>query len=136
MQHLSLSGTSQLLLTWFWCNFIGSFLGASRTDSKYQVNICPGSISSWDICPYQEYLSSYWLNFDQTLNVGSWDNLGGSTIWKGKIRKETAVFEKIVEGKVLILLAFWRPNMCLTLSYNTVLVKRSGGMSPRLNFLS
>ena len=32
-----------------------------------QGNICPG-----DICPYQEYLSCYWPDLDQTLNKGSW----------------------------------------------------------------
>ena len=66
-QHLSLSGLSQLLLTQFWC----SFLGTSRTDSNYQVGICPGNICSCDICPYPEYLSCYWLNFEQTLKEGS-----------------------------------------------------------------
>ena len=33
-------------------------------------NICPG-----DICPYQQYLSCYWPDFDQTLKVGSWEHL-------------------------------------------------------------
>ena len=27
------------------------------------------------LCPYQEYLSCYSLDFDQTLKVGSWDHL-------------------------------------------------------------
>ena len=30
-------------------------------------DICPGNICLGDICPYQEYLSSYWSNFHQTL---------------------------------------------------------------------
>ena len=30
------------------------------------VNICPA-----DICPFQEYFSCYWPNFDETLKVGS-----------------------------------------------------------------
>ena len=34
----------------------------------YPCNICPG-----DICPYQQYLSCYWPDFDQILKVGSWD---------------------------------------------------------------
>ena len=29
--------------------------------------ICPGDICPGDICPYQEYLSCYWPDFDQTL---------------------------------------------------------------------
>ena len=38
-------------------------------------NICPGNICPGDICPYQEYLSCYSADFDQTLKVGSWDHL-------------------------------------------------------------
>ena len=34
----------------------------------YLCNICPG-----DICPYQQYLSFYWPDFDQIFKVGSWD---------------------------------------------------------------
>ena len=46
-------------------------MGTSRTDSNYQVDICSGNICPGDICPNQEYLSCYWLNFNQTLKVGS-----------------------------------------------------------------
>ena len=63
--HLSISGISPLLLTRFWWNFKGSFLGTTRTDSNYQVNICLGKIWPCDICPYLEYLSCYRLNCDQ-----------------------------------------------------------------------
>ena len=62
----SMSAISQQLLTRFWLNFKGSFLGASRTDSNYQVDTCPGNICPGDICPYQEYLSCYWPDFDKT----------------------------------------------------------------------
>ena len=72
---MSISGISQLLLTQFWWNFKGSFLGTSRTDSNYQVDICPGNICPGDICPYQEYLSCYWPDVDQTLKVGSRNHL-------------------------------------------------------------
>ena len=65
-----MSAISQLLLARFCWNFKGSFLGASRTDSNYQVDIDPGNIY-----PYKEYLSCYWLNFDQNLNVGSLEHL-------------------------------------------------------------
>ena len=66
---LGISGISQMLLTRFWWNFKGRFLGTSRTDSYCHGNICQGNICPGDICPYQEFLSSYQLNFDQTLKV-------------------------------------------------------------------
>ena len=50
-------------------------MGASRTDSIYQVDICPGNIFPGDICSYQEYLSCYWPDLDETLKVGSWEHL-------------------------------------------------------------
>ena len=55
--HLYISGISQLLLTWFWWNFKGSFLEPSLTDSNYQVDICLGNICPGNICPYLDYLS-------------------------------------------------------------------------------
>ena len=64
--HPSISGISQLLLTRFWWNFKGSFLGTTRTDSNYQVNICLGKIWPCKICPYLEYLSCY-QNCDQKI---------------------------------------------------------------------
>ena len=45
-------------------------LGISTTDSSCHHDICPGYI-----CPYQQYLSCYWLDFGQTSKAGSWDNL-------------------------------------------------------------
>ena len=39
------------------------------------MNICPYNICPGDIRPYQEYLSCYWTDFDQTLKVGSCDYL-------------------------------------------------------------
>ena len=59
----------QLLLTGFWWYFKGSFLGTSRTDSDSHGDICPNNICPGDIWPYQEYLSCYWPNFDETLNI-------------------------------------------------------------------
>ena len=50
-------------------------LGTSRTDSNCHGDICPGKISSGHICTYQEYLSCYCPDFDQTLKVGSRDHL-------------------------------------------------------------
>ena len=66
---------SQLLLTRFLPNFKLRFLGTSRTDSNCHRDICPGNICPGDICTYQEYISCYWLDFEQSLKVGSWDNL-------------------------------------------------------------
>ena len=51
------------------------FLGTSRTDSDCHGDICPGNICPGDICPYQEYLNCYWPDYDETLNVGSWEHL-------------------------------------------------------------
>ena len=62
----SMSAISQLLLTRFWWNFKGRFLWTFRTDSNCQGDICPR-----DICPYQEYLSCYWPDFDETLPQSS-----------------------------------------------------------------
>ena len=69
-RHLSISRISQLLSTRFWVNFKSKFLGPSWTYSNCHGDIFPG-----DICPYQEYLSWYWNDFDQTLKEGSWNHL-------------------------------------------------------------
>ena len=61
--------------SWVWHENDCNFLGTSRTDFNYQVDISPGNICPGDICPYQEYLSCYWPNFDKTLKVASWENL-------------------------------------------------------------
>ena len=34
------------------------------------IQFCPG-----DISPYQQYLSCYWPDLDQTLNKGSWEHI-------------------------------------------------------------
>ena len=73
---------SQLLLTRFWWNFKCRFLGTSSTDFNCQGDICPRNICPRDICPYQEYLSSNWPNFDETLKIGSWEHLQQiPTVW-------------------------------------------------------
>ena len=71
----SMSAISQLLLTRFWWNFKGWFLWTFRAYSNCQGDICPSNICPRDICPYQEYLSCYWPDFDETLQVGSWEHL-------------------------------------------------------------
>ena len=65
----------QLLLTRFWWNFKGRFLWMFRTDSNCQNDIFPCNICPCDICLYQEYLSCYWPDFDETLKVGSCEHL-------------------------------------------------------------
>ena len=70
-----MSAISQLLLTRFWWNFKGRFLGAYRTDSDCHGNICPDNICPGDIWPFKEYHGCYWPNFDETLKVASMEHL-------------------------------------------------------------
>ena len=64
-RHLSITGISQLLLTWFWPNFKCRFTGQSLTDANCYGGICPGNICLGDICSYQQYLllTRFWTNF-------------------------------------------------------------------------
>ena len=71
----SISAISQLLLTRFWWNSKGRFLWTFRTDSNCQGDICLRNICPRNICPYQEYLSCYWPDSDETIKVGSRENL-------------------------------------------------------------
>ena len=48
-------------MVWFGPNFKGRFLRPFLPDANPHSDICPGNI-----CPYQEYLSCYVPNFDQT----------------------------------------------------------------------
>ena len=73
--HWSISGIYHLLLTQFWPNFKGRFLGPSLKDANHHGHICPGKIYPGDICSYQQHLSSHWLDFDETLKLGSWENI-------------------------------------------------------------
>ena len=65
-RHLSISGISQLLLSRFWPNIKGRFLGPFWTDSNCHGDLWPGNICPGHICPAQEYLTCYWPNFEQT----------------------------------------------------------------------
>ena len=49
--------------------------GPPWTHFNHNGDICLGNICPGDVCPYPEFLSCYWPNFDQTLNVGSWEHL-------------------------------------------------------------
>ena len=51
------------------------FLWPFRTDFNCLGDIRPRNIYPRDICPYQEYIYCYWPDFDETLDVASWDQL-------------------------------------------------------------
>ena len=67
--HLSISAISQLLLARFGSNFKQRVLGTYTTVYNCHPDICPGNICPRDICSYQQYLSCYWTNLDQTLTT-------------------------------------------------------------------
>ena len=71
----SMSAISQLLLARFWPNFKVRFLETSTTDSNYYGDICPCNICPGNICKYQQYLSCYWPDFDQTSKSAFWEHL-------------------------------------------------------------
>ena len=87
---------SQLLLTRFWWNFKGRFLWTFWTDSNCQGDICPRNICPRDICPYQEYLSRYWPDFDETLNVSSCEHLEQIPTVTGTFVQASFVLAKFV----------------------------------------
>ena len=59
------------------------------------MDICPCNICPGDICPYWQYLSCYWLNFDQILMVGSRDLLEHiSTVKVTHFKKCSKIFAK------------------------------------------
>ena len=110
-RHLSISGISQLLQTQFWPNFKGRFLGLSWTDFKNCSNICPGNICPVNICPYQEYLSCYWPDFDQTLKVGSWDYFEQISTIAVTFVQATFIRQHLsISGKSQLLLTRFWPN--------------------------
>merc|ERR1712013_805318 len=49
--------------------------GTYTTDYNCHRDSCPDNICPGDICPYQQYLSYYWPDLDQTLNKGSWEQI-------------------------------------------------------------
>ena len=85
--HLSISGISQLWLTIYRPNFKSRFDWPSRTDSNNQGDIYLGKICPGGICPYLEYLSCYWLDFDQTLKLGSRD-----LFWQTAVKVTMIIF--------------------------------------------
>ena len=106
---MSISGISLLLLTPFWRNFKGRFLGPSLTDANSHGDICPGNICPGDICPYQEYLSCYCFGSNKFLNqnffwpLNFWDlTFFGSTL------------DKIFRTNIFSETKFFRPNKFLT----------------------
>ena len=77
----NISVVTDPILTKLWSRI----LGPSWTDSSCHGNICPGNKCPGNICPYQNYLSCYWPDFDQTLKVDSLDNLGTDSNCHGDI---------------------------------------------------
>ena len=72
-KQLSISAISQLLLTRFWPNFKGKFLGQFLQDSNcYGDDICPGNIYPGNDCPYQQCLSCYWANLNHLFVPNFW----------------------------------------------------------------
>ena len=65
-RHLPISGIFQLLLIRFWPNFKSWILGPCLKEANCHGDICTGIIASYDICPYHQYLSCCWSDFDQT----------------------------------------------------------------------
>ena len=122
--HLYISGISQLLLTLFWPNFKAMFLGSSLKDANCHGDICPGNICPRNICPYQEYISSNWPDFDETLKIGSWKHLEQiSTVMVTFVQEifcqATFVLVTFVHAGVsqLLLTQFW-PNFKGKVNYN------------------
>ena len=72
---MSISVISQLLLARFGSNCKQRVLGTYTTDNNCHHDICPGNFCPGDICPYQQYLSCYQPDLDQTLNKGSWEHI-------------------------------------------------------------
>ena len=94
--HLSISAISQLLLARFGSNFKQMVLGTYTTDYNYHHDISPGNICPGDICPYQQYLSCYWPDFDQTLIKGSWEHIQHITTVTTTFVKATFVLGTLV----------------------------------------
>ena len=98
-QHLSILGISQLLLTRFWPNFEGGFLGPSLTDANCHGDICQSNICPGDICPYQDYLSCHWPNFDQAFGI--------------QLLEASIFFDRNPFTKILLDPNFWDPKIFL-----------------------
>ena len=87
--HLSITGIFQLLLIKCWPNFKCRFLQPSLIEANCHGDLCPGNI-----CPYQQYLSYCWSNFDQTFWT-QYDLCGPKFFWT----------------KLLLTLNFFGPNI-------------------------
>ena len=94
---MSISAISQLLLVRFGSNFKQRVQGTYTTDSNCHHDICPGNICPGDICPYQQYLSCYWPDLDQTLNKGSWEHIQQITTVTMTFVQATCVLRTFVQ---------------------------------------
>ena len=113
-----MSGISQQLVTRFWPNFKvrflhfkGRFLVPSITDANCHGNICSVNICPGNNCPYQEYLSCYWSDFDQTLKVSSRDHFWQTPAVMVTFVQETFVLATLsISGISQLLLTRCWPN--------------------------
>ena len=65
LQHLSIPELSQQLLTQFWLNFRGRFLGSSFTDANLHSDIRPSTfVLATSV--HIRIISAVWSHFDQT----------------------------------------------------------------------
>ena len=60
---------------WFSINISTQFLKISVSGAAALPDKIPSCICHSHICPYHEYLSYYWRDYGQPLQVGSWDHL-------------------------------------------------------------
>ena len=68
LQHLSIPGLSQQLLTQFWLNFRGRFLGSSFTDANLHSDIRPSTfVLATSV--HIRIISAVWSHFDQTFRT-------------------------------------------------------------------
>ena len=112
--HLSRSGISQLLLTRFWQNFNGSFLGPCLTNAICHKNICLGNICSCDICSDQQYLRfflDYFFNIDSDINeIENWKwNIQKNVVLKKSLEEKMNCWstKKFLVQKMFGLKKFW-----------------------------
>ena len=114
---------SQLLVAQFGPNFKERFLGPFLTDANRHTDIYPSNICFRNICPYKEYLSWYWPDFDQTLKEGSWDHLSQIQTVTVTFVHATFVLETLVHIRNIsavtdqILTRFFSPNFLQTLIF-------------------
>ena len=87
-------------------------LGPSSTDANCHGNICPGKICPGDIYPYQDYLSCYWPNFDQTFwALTFWTPIFSvlNFVWSKKKFDQKVIWPKKISNQIFWHKFFWTP---------------------------